>query len=319
MPAMHLIIPYAASLSQGYADALAALPLPHLQKLLARLTPQPPDNGDEFSLSPPHERALARAWGLNATDGQAPWAALQARQSGLPGGTDSAWAFITLCHWRVNTGQVTMSQLPLPALSDTQSEALLQAMRPYFEEDGITLHPDGQPGRWLAQSDLFTGLASASTDRVVGRDLAVWMTTGPAAAPLRRLQNEMQMLLYTHPVNDARETLNLTPVNSFWLHGSGALPAGYQPPAESARPRVIESLKPLALAEDWPAWAQAWQALDAGDIRSLLQTAATGQAVQLTLCGERSSQTWVTQPQPVWQKFKGLFGSQPLSALLEKL
>jgi len=319
MPAMHLIIPYAASLSQGYADALAALPLPHLQKLLARLTPQPPDNGDEFSLSPPHERALARAWGLNAADGQAPWAALQARQSGLPGGTDSAWAFITLCHWRVNTGQVTMSQLPLPALSDTQSEALLQAMRPYFEEDGIRLHPGDQPGRWLAQGDVFSGLATASTDRVVGRDLAVWMTTGPQAAPLRRLQNEMQMLLYTHPVNDARETLNLTPVNSFWLHGTGALPAGYQPPAETIRPVVADGLKPHALAENWPAWTQAWQEIDATQLPELLAKASRGEPVQLTLCGERSSQCWQAQAQPVWQKLKGLFASQPLSVLLEKL
>ena len=36
-------------------------------------------------------------------------------------------------------------------------------------------------------------------DRVVGRDIQNSM---PAVPALRRLQNEMQMLLYTHPVND---------------------------------------------------------------------------------------------------------------------
>ncbi|MBB1078123.1 phosphoglycerate mutase [Rhodoferax sp. 4810] len=316
MPAMHLIIPYAAPSSQGFAAALANLKLPNLQKLLARLQPAPPDSGDAFSLSPPQERALAAAWGLSSADGQIPWAALQAHQVGHA--ANSAWAFITLCHWQVNTGHVAMSQLPLPALSEVQSAALLEAMQPYFEEDGITLMAD-ESGRWLAQGEIFRDLATASPDRVVGRNLAAWMTTSPQAAPLRRLQNEMQMLLYTHPVNDARETLNLTPVNSFWLHGSGALPDGYQPPPVNVQPTVINMLKPLALTDNWPGWAQAWQALDTGDIASLLQTAATGQAVQLTLCGERSSQTWVTQPQPVWQKFKSLFGSQPLSELLEKL
>lgn len=315
---MHLIIPYAAPSSRGFAAALADLELPHLQKLLARLTPGTVDSGDEFSLSPPHERALASAWGLSAGDGCIPWAAHQASRKDPTDGVNSAWAFITLCHWQVNTGHIAMSPLPLPALSDAQSEALLDAMRPYFEEDGISLYFD-EPGRWLAQGEIFTGLATASPDRVVGRNLAAWMTTSAQAAPLRRLQNEMQMLLYTHPVNDAREAMNLTPVNSFWLHGSGALPTDYQPPPASSQPVVIDTLKPLALTDDWPGWAQAWRALDSGDIQSLLQSAAAQQALQLTLCGERSSQTWFTEPQPVWQKIKGLFGSQPLSILLEKL
>ena len=316
---MHLIIPYAASVSQGYADTLTGLRLPHLQKLLGQLTPQASDSGDEFSLSPPHERALAAAWGISAPDGQIPWAALQAHQCGLASATSSAWAVITLCHWQVNSGRVTMSHLPLPALSQAQSEALLAAMRPYFEEDGIRLFPGEQPGCWLAQGEVFAGLATASTDRVVGRDLAVWMTTSAQAAPLRRLQNEMQMLLYTHPVNDAREVLALSPVNSFWLSGTGALPASYQPTAESARPVVIGSLKPLALAENWPAWAQAWQEIDATHLPALLAQASRGEPVQLTLCGERSSQTWITQPQPVWQKLKRLFGARPLSESFEKL
>ena len=315
---MHLIIPYAAPSSQGFAAALANLKLPHLQKLLSRLGPLPPDQGDEFQLSPPHERALAKALGLSAADGCIPWAALQARQTGHAGAADQAWAFITLCHWQMNTGQVVMSALPLPALSPAQSDALLHAMRPYFEEDGITLLPD-EPGRWLAQGSIFADLPTASPDRVVGRDVAVWMTTSPTAAPLRRLQNEMQMLLYTHPVNDAREALNLTPVNSFWLHGSGALPKGYQPPAIDAQPQVIDTLRAFALAENWPGWTQAWQELDATHIQPLLVAVSRGEPVQLTLCGERSSQSWQSQAQPVWQKLKGFFGSQPLSELLEKL
>ena len=315
---MHLIIPYAAPSSHGFAAAMTNLKLPHLQKLLSRMTPGALDSGNEFSLSPPHERALATAWGLSAADGGIPWAAQQAHTKGLTEGANSAWAFITLCHWQVNTGHMAMSQLPLPALSDAQSAALLEAMRPYFEEDGITLYAD-ETGRWLAQGEVFAGLATASPDRVVGRNLAAWMTTSAQAAPLRRLQNEMQMLLYTHPVNDARDAMNLTPVNSFWLHGSGALPAGYQPPPAQTQPVVIDTLKPLALTDDWHGWAQAWQALDSGDIQSLLQTTAASQTLQLTLCGERSSQTWTAQPQPVWQKLQRIFSSEPLSTLFEKL
>ena len=315
---MHLIIPFAASASQGYADALAKLQLPVLQKLLARLSPLPPDIGDELSLSPPHERALAAALGLKVNDGQIPLAALHAQQTCHSAAPHSAWAFISLCHWQVNTGYVAMSPLPLPALSATQSDALLAAMQPYFEEDGIRLYPD-QPGRWLAQGEVFADLATASPDRVVGRNLADWMNNTPKAASLRRLQNEMQMLLYTHPVNDARETMNLPAVNSFWLHGSGALPAAYQPPAANAQPVLISTLREPALANNWPGWTQAWHALDAGEIQALLQATAARQPVRLTLCGERGSRSWHIQPQPVWHKLKGFFGAKPLSELFGKL
>ena len=315
---MHLIIPFAASGSQGYADALAKLQLPHLQKLLTRLSPLPADSGEELSLSPPHERALAAALGLKVIDGLIPLAALHAQQTCHSAAPNSAWAFISLCHWQVNTGHVAMSPLPPPGLSPTQSDALLAAMQPYFEEDGIRLYAD-QPGRWLAQGEVFAELPTASPDRVVGRNLADWMNNTPKAATLRRLQNEMQMLLYTHPVNDARETMNLPAVNSFWLHGSGALPAAYQPPAANAQPVLISTLREPALANNWPGWVQAWHALDAGEIQALLNNATAGQPVQITLCGEHGSRSWHSQPQPLWQKVKGLFGTKPLSGLLEAL
>lgn len=312
---MHLIIPYAAVNSEGFADAMRRLQLPNLQKLLTRLSPRPLVAGDESSLTPPHERALANALGLNAGDGQLPWAARLAQQLGL-NNDDSAWAFITLCHWQVSTGHVTMS--PLPQLPQTESDELLAAMQPYFSEDGITLR-GYQPGCWLAQADIFADLASASPDRVIGRNLQAWMPESKQAAPLRRLQNEMQMLLYTHPVNDARDAQGLSPINSVWFSGTGALPAGYQAPEPQAQPLVLDTLREAALAHDTTAWLQAWQALDASEIAVLLQSDTSGQHIELTLCGERSSQCWHTQPQPVWQKFKHLFGAQPLSTLLEKL
>jgi hypothetical protein len=315
---MHLIIPFAASDSQGFAETVGSLQLPHLQKLLARLRPQPLDSGDATSLSPPHERALARALGLSGPDGQIPWAAFEASQQVTRPAAGGAWAFIHLCHWRVNTGQVSMAPWPLPEVSAAESAALLAAMRPYFEEDGITLLAD-QPGRWLAQAEVFGGLACAALDRVLGRGLTPWMPEGLQAAPLRRLQNEMQMLLYTHPVNEAREARGLAPLNSFWLSGAGALPASYSPQPADKLPQVEDSLRGCALAEDWPAWARAWQALDAGVIASLLKTQGSGEPLQITLCGERASRCWQNQPQPAWQKFKNLFASAPVASLLENL
>ena len=317
---MHLLIPFAFSSSDGCASALSTLQLPHLQKLLARLTPEPLDAGDEFSLSPPHERALARALALPVTDGLIPWAAHQANQSG-------AWAFITPCHWQVGTNHIAMSGQALPDFSAQESQTLLAAMKPYFEEDGIALHYE-TPNRWLACGEVFRNLPTASLDRVVGCNVENWMPRSPAAANLRRLQNEMQMLLYTHPVSDARAARGVLSVNSFWLSGTGAL--NPTPPTNHESPSVNNTLRNAALNEDWAAWAKAWQALDANECAALLAALdhqpkqsppplAGASGITLTLCGERSAQTFTARPQPFFKSLMNLFGSQPPSILRKQL
>jgi hypothetical protein len=319
---MHLLIPFAFCSSEGCASVLPTLKLPNLEKLLARLTPELPDTGDEFSLSAPHERALARALGLPVEDGLIPWAASQA------GSAESAWAFITPCHWQIGTNHIAMSGQALPDFSAQESQTLLAAMQPYFEEDGITLQYE-QPTRWLARAEVFRELATASLDRVVGRNLENWMPRSASAANLRRLQNEMQMLLYTHPVNDARSARGVLPVNSFWLSGTGALPASPRTPAMAPAPVPVSTLRDAALNEDWAAWAHAWHALDANECAALLAAldhkpkaedeTSQPSGITLTLCGERNAQTFNAQPQPYLKRFMNIFGTQRPSTLLEKL
>ena len=308
---MHLLIPFAFASSDDCKQALAALKLPHLEKLLSRLTPDPLDQGDEFSLSTPHERALARALGLATVDGLIPWAALQKQEAG-------AWGFITPCNWQVGTHHIAMSGQALPDFSAEESQTLLAAMQPYFKEDGIALHGD-QPNRWLAQGEVFRDLPTASLDRVVGRNVENWMPRSASAAGLRRLQNEMQMLLYTHPVNDARTARGVLPVNSFWLSGTGALPPGYSSSAMAHQPTVAPRLRTAALNDDWRAWAQAWQTLDATECAALLAALDQGQPCQLTLCGERNAQTFTAKPQTLFKRMMNLFGTQPPSTVLEQL
>ena len=315
----HLFVPYAALPSAGGQQALAGLQLPHLERLLARLSLLHHDSGDEDAPDLPHERALARAVGLPATDsGALPWAAWHARQSATAASAiatsgDGAWAFVTPCHWQVRTDHVTLDDPAALQLDEAASRALLAVLAPWFADDGITLHYD-QPARWLAQGAPLAGLATASLERVLHRDLRLWLPDPQRAATLHRLQSEMQMLLYTHPLNDAREARGLPTVNAFWLHGAGALPAAAAP-VPGTKITVHSELRTPALQEDWPAWVQAWQALDAGPIAALAAQAARGEAVQLTLSGERSAFTWHSAPRSLRQKIVGVFRPQRFADL----
>jgi len=319
-----LLIPFAACSAEAWLPTLQALPpdsLKRLGQLLQGMKPVENDSQNTESLSPPHERALARALGLanrETPDGLMPWAASDALEQ-LQAGHDKAWAWITPCHWAMGHLHATLSDPAVLELSEDESRALLAIMQPYFETDGITLHYL-TPGRWLAEGELFRHLPTASLDRVLARNVDAWLPGAPQARPLRRLQNEIQMLLYIHPFNDARELQRQLPVNSFWISGTGALPAklgeALTPDHFQREREQVSAPRNLARAvfkEDWSGYAQAWEALEAGEIAGLLARQRAGETVLLTLCGEHSTQTFETHRASPWRRISNLLS--PLRTL----
>jgi hypothetical protein len=319
--ARHLLIPFAGRGSPACRAALPGLQLPKLEALLARLAPAGTDTQDDATFSSPHERALAAALGIAAPDGCIPWAAFEARRLGLPGSeAGSAWAQIDLCHWQVDLNDVVLGDPAQTQLSAAESQALLDAARPLFEDDGVQLHPTALPGRWLARGELFRTLPAASLDRAVGQSIAQWSQLTDAGRPLRKLQNEMQMLLYTERVNDQRTARGLPPINSFWVSGTGALPATAAAAApDGPPPTVAELLRVPALQDDGAGWAEAWQAVDAGPVAELLAECERGADVALTLCGDQGAQRFTVQQRGLAGWIKRLFGRQRPSSVLEAL
>jgi hypothetical protein len=309
---MHLLIPFACSTDAQCLQALETLQLPHLEKLLRRLAPGQPDSGPVTSLTPPHERVLAQLVGLAANDGCVPWAAHQASLAGRDTGT-AAWAWITPVHWDVGADHITMADPGALDLQEVHSRELLAAMQPFFEEDGITLEY-AAPHRWLAQGQIFAGLASASLDRVAGREISPWMST---AAPLRRLQNEMQMLLYTNPINDARTARGLASVNSFWVSGTGGLPQAR--PSGAPDVTVADTLRVAAVRNDWTQWARNWVVLDQNECRFLLESANSGKPAQLTLCGERNALRFASPQDGALNRLRRRFTRTTLQGLQDQL
>jgi len=307
MSSLHLLIPFATTPALGCQQVTRQLVLPHLDALLARLTLQAKDEAEVNHFAMPHERALARHLGL--PEHSPPWAAWQARSS------DGAWAFVTPCHWQIGADAVTLTDPENLALDEAASRALLAILAPWFAEDGITLHYD-QPTRWLAQGAIFADLETASLERVLQRNVRAWLPDAQRARLLHRLHSEMQMLLYTHPFNEARAASGLLPVNAFWLHGAGCLDTL---PKTVVLPDMPDTLRAAALREDWPAWATAWQALDAGAVARLANHVAAGGAAQLTLCGERAAWTWHTTRRSLRQRMRSLLSPQRFATFCHQL
>ena len=204
-------------------------------------------------LSPPHERALARALRPRRRPTACmPWAACEARArpdaapgAARPGpGSRPATGASATDHVVL----ATRRQLQLDA---AESQALLAAMQPYSQEDGIALH--------LRRAEPLAG-ARRAVPRPAHR------LARPRRRPrsrrldaarrrpraLRRLQNEMQMLLYTHRVNDDahRAAACCRSIRS-GLSGTGALPADADrrsAPRPAGRPATCATPR---CSDDW--------------------------------------------------------------------
>ena len=211
-----------------------------------------------------------------------------------------------------------------------EAQALADAANALFSDDGLSWQPL-TPRHWLLQAGNDTGLATIealaalrcrSARLATGRNIDAWQPEGPSARRWRALVNELQMLWFEHPVNQAREASGRPALNSLWLEGRPgrprrrafdavvtadeslaglALAAGSEvssllPAADAddhARLAAIqESVDSLLLAPGWwreaaddpAAWQQAWQQFD----RLIERLQAGGEPiVEIVLGGER--------------------------------
>jgi hypothetical protein len=284
-------------------------PLPKLQALLARMVRESVIEAEDDCPAEPFEMALARAYGLPSEPGRTPWAAYETQTIG------TACAWFTPVHLQARMNDVCLSDpadLPVP---QDQSRALLQACAPLLAEDGITLRYV-RPDAWLALGDILESLICWSPHRAAGRSLMPeqLLRAGDPAQQnkLLRLTSELQMLLHAHPVNSVRERDGRVAINALWLHGAGRLAQTITP-----APGVMTA---GALPSDHQAWAEAWQALDAGPFTQLLTHLQNGGSARLTLCGAHCARTWAATPRTSWRAAaRRLLRPAPIAAALEGL
>jgi hypothetical protein len=294
-PTRHWVIAYAApdseALRAAMNNALDTLYLPNLQKLLRRMAcvsklSTTPEGVSAFLM--PHESA-PQLMGARPLLGKE--------------------AIMTPCHWQVGMNEVILLNPKELALNEDESRQLLSAIQPYFEEDGLQVVYES-PLVWRVTGDLLDGLPLASIDRVVGQNIKPWMPEHQRAKTLQRLQSEMQMLLYQHPVNDERSLKGRWTVNSFWLHRR--LEQLYP---DSADFGVALDLRETVEPFNAKLWQQAWQNLDTTLCTSLYQALDQNHEISLSLCSETTWRHYRPQAASWLNKLQRLI--QPVSVSQE--
>ncbi len=242
-------------------DAIAAWLTPAERWLLQALRLAAPDAVSEFE---PEQAPWARI--CAAADGLADWAAAQ------PG-----LGLLTPAHLRLGRDSLSLDDPQQLPLTPEESEALGQAVAEVFAAQGWQLRR-AAPQRWYAAHPSLAEVVTAAPARARGQSVAAWMPAGAPARPWRQLLTEVQMVWQQHPVNDARESRGLPPVNTLWLHGCGVLEREWCSPL--VPPAVVDD----AAAGDFAtllhglrarACAQATDTLQILDAPAILQKAET--------------------------------------------
>ncbi|MFM0296803.1 MULTISPECIES: regulator [Burkholderiaceae] len=225
---LHLLLPFALPAAADAATALHDIRSPALDRLISRATLVERVIGEDFQRTLPHERWVARQFGAlpsgAAAADEAPLAPYMLRADGGEPG-NATWACVQPVHVRIAHDHLVLIDPASLDLSDAEAGALLAVARPLIEELGVRIEAP-RPARWYLSGEGFGTLAGASPLRASGRNIEIWLPheahSGERSRAWMKLQNEVQMAWFEHPVNEAREARGLPAVNSIWFHAQGA-------------------------------------------------------------------------------------------------
>ncbi|MEJ0004344.1 MAG: regulator [Pararobbsia sp.] len=223
---LHLLVPFALVPAADAQIALSRLDYPALGALLARATETERATGEDFQRTLPHERWLAAHYGLlaaRAATDDAPLAPyMLLADGGAPG--DARWACVEPAHVQIARDHLVLIDPDTLGLADHEAATLLDAARPAFDALGIRVEAP-TPRRWYVSGAALGELVAAPPLRAAGRSIEIWLPhdagTGERSRAWMKLQNEVQMSWFEHPLNAARESQGLPAVNGLWLYSQG--------------------------------------------------------------------------------------------------
>jgi len=225
---VHFVVPDLFLPREAAAGACAGLHLPALEKILARAQPAPlPASSLEEWLSAAfgaENQAIAPVT-LQA-DGEYPGAAY--------------WLRADPVHLILRGDQLILR--PIGTLDADEAGQLCASLNRHFAEYGLHFMAP-QPQHWYLRLGSAPGITTHPLAQAAGKDIHALLPHGADALCWHKLLNEIQMLLFEHPVNQAREARGEWPINSVWPWGGGHAPDRLLRPFER-----VSTDSPLAAA-----------------------------------------------------------------------
>lgn len=191
--------------------------MPSLQLLQNRC-----DSLTEYTLE--SEAHLLRHLGWQADEEiDVPIAALEQLVEGGNGQSDSFWFRADPVNLQEDQNYLMMSYPSELNLDLQEAEALADSINQHFDEDGWSI-VIADTKRWYLKLDKPADIQTTAAWRAVGKDVFNLMPAGNNSRQWHSWLMELQMLLFSHPVNEARVAQGQAAVSGLWVWGGGELP-----------------------------------------------------------------------------------------------
>lgn len=163
------------------------------------------------------ESWLARHFGANLD--RLPYAQLRRSGETAPPRPDAHWLCCDPVHLHFARERLLLADASGLAITRDEADALMAGLNALFSDIGHFEAP--APDRWYVALNeeprpFFHPLADVN-----GRPVELFLPEGEDIARWARLANELEVWLYNHPVNAAREAAGQRIINGAWLWGAG--------------------------------------------------------------------------------------------------
>ena len=237
--------------------------IPALEKLLARAESKPEP-------APSAAPWLCKRWGVAAPY---PIAPLLAAYDGL-NTTNEGWLLAEPVHLVPDRDRLTLFPGRSLALEAAETATLIGILNSHFADRHLQFFAPTTE-RWYVRCA--TAEIPDTTPPNVTRfgSLADFQPKSRGTLDWRSLQNEAQMLLFGHPINEAREAAGKPLVSGVWFWGGGVLPELKKPAYDRvvANPGLVTQ---LATMSEIDAQALSWHSVDSaqGNVLVVIESLA---------------------------------------------
>jgi hypothetical protein len=180
---------------------------------------------------------------------------------------EGCWLCADPVHLRLQGDQVVL--LSEVEVSADEAGRFCVSLNEYFAGQGMEFFAP-HPQRWYVRLDRLPDIETVPLSLAAGRSIGDLLPVGAEATRWRQVFNEMQMLLFAHPLNEVRETRGMLPVNGVWLWGGGESAALSSRPYDSvASDDVLVEMFAAAADIPFAGWPERWDD-EMGEGRQLL-------------------------------------------------
>jgi len=190
------------------------------------------------------------------------------------------WFLLNPVHLHIARNHLVLTDYRRLNLSEPDAHLLFVKAKSLCDEAGVEL-VFGSATTWFLRADDWADFVTSSPDAACGHNIEIWSAKGSKELAWRKLQNEIQMEWFAHPIQQQREARGEKGINGLWLSAGTSLPEGFKadplidqnadlcrvgtflcPPSFNhgghknvPTLRVTDQLSSAALSNDWGTWA----------------------------------------------------------------